>query len=70
MIVIGYQAPNAEDVIEDTIVSEHEIYNEAQIAFNSMIEANKENENIVQFLWGLRLNPDEYQITAFIDKPV
>jgi len=71
MIVVGYNLFNTEDQeIIATIQGEYEVLVDGQNAFNEMIDQNKDNQNIKQFFWGIRLSPDEYQITAYRDNEV
>lgn len=71
MIVVGYNLLNTEDQeITATIQGEYEVLIDGQNAFEQMIEDLKDNENIKQFFWGIRLSPDEYQITAYRDNEV
>jgi hypothetical protein len=71
MIVLGYNLLNTEnEEITATIQGEYEILTEGQDAFLQMIEDLKDNENVKQFFWGIRLSPDEYQITAYRDNEV
>jgi len=71
MIVLGYNLLNTEnEEITATIQGEYEILTDGQDAFLQMIEDLKDNENVKQFFWGIRLSPDEYQITAYRDNEV
>ncbi len=71
MIVVGYNLFNTEDEqIIATIQGEYEILTDGQNAFLQMIEDFKDNENIKQFFWGIRLSPDEYRVTAYQDNEV
>ena len=71
MIVVGYNLFNTEDQeIIATIQGEYEILTDGQDAFLQMIEDFKDNENIKQFFWGIRLSPDEYRVTAYQDNEV
>ena len=71
MIVVGYNLLNTEDQeITATIQGEYEILTDGQNAFLQMIEDFKDNENIKQFFWGIRLSPDEYRVTAYQDNEV
>lgn len=71
MIVVGYNLFNTEDQqIIATIQGEYEILTDGQNAFLKMIEDLKDNENVKQFFWGIRLSPDEYRVTAYQDNEV
>lgn len=71
MIVVGYNLLNTEDQeITATIQGEYEVLVDGQNAFTQMIEDLKDNANIKQFFWGIRLSPDKYQITAYRDNEV
>lgn len=71
MIVVGFNLLNTEDQeMTATIQGEYEVLVDGQNAFNEMIDQNKDNENIKQFFWGIRLSPDEYKITAYRDNEV
>lgn len=68
MIVVGYITLNTEDNTEtQTIVSEHELLEDGQNAFNEMITEHSNTENVTMFFWGSRTSPDEYQIVAYRD---